>query len=231
MRNRECKGGSFLAGSRETDARKLFLWGDRHAMATLPVLDELGRDYLVSIHAAIEPGNAPLLATRPARIALDGADCGPTVADLISLEGFDAVLLLARWQVYLEKQGHPSRNYLLTGPTGAVISEADAARLFVKCLAETVACLEARGTRIHLLRAFSHQPLSVAETVAQARSRGLDPNTFALAFSEHETVDAEVKRLIDEALSATRAVTLDPARNTTEDEKIRFLRCRAGETG
>lgn len=74
MRNRECKERSFLAGSRETDARKLLLWEDRHAMATLPVLDEPGRDYLVPFHAAIEPGNAPSLGTRPARIALDRAD-------------------------------------------------------------------------------------------------------------------------------------------------------------
>jgi hypothetical protein len=44
-------------------------------------------------------------------------------------------------------------------------------------------------------------------------------------------VDAEVNQLIDEALSATRSVTLDPSRKTTDDEKIRVLRCRAGETG
>lgn len=227
MRNWEKKGGCFLAGSREDGARKLLLWGDSHAMAMLPVLDELGREHRVSIHAAIEPGNAPLFGTRSARIALDGADYGPAVADLIASEGFDAALLIARWPVYLEKQGHPSRNYLLTDPAGGAISEKDAARLFVKCIAETVAFLEARGTRVHLLRAVSHQPLSVPETVAQARSRGLDPNSFALPLTEHQKADAAVNRLLDEALSDSRTVTMDP-RPFFTDPQGRYLMAKEG---
>lgn len=227
MRNWEQRGGPFLAGSRDEGARKLLLWGDSHAMATLPVLDELGREHRVSIHAAIEPGNAPLFGTRSARIALDGADYGPAVEKLVESGDFDAVLLLARWPVYLEKQGHPSRNYLLTDPDGGAISEEEAARLFVRCLGETVATLEARGTRVHLLRAVAHQPLSVPETVAQARSRGLDPNAFALSLAEHERADAGVNRLLDEALAGTAAVTMDP-RPFLTDGQGRYLMAREG---
>lgn len=77
-------------------------------MATLPVLDDLGREHGIAVYAACEPGNLPLFGTRSARIALDGADYEPAVRALLETENFSAVLLLARWPVYLENKLRPA---------------------------------------------------------------------------------------------------------------------------
>lgn len=228
MRAWDRKGGPFIAGSREPGARRLLLWGDSHAMATLPVLDDLGRKFNVAVFAACEPGNAPLFGTRSARIALDGKDFEPAVRDLLAATDFDAVLLLARWPVYLEKQSAASRNYLLTDAGGKTVPEADAASLLVDRLGETVRFLEGTGARLHLMRAVAHQPLGVPETIARARSRGLDENAFAIPMTEHEKNDATVNRLLDAALAGTRTKILDP-RPFFTDGYGRYLMSRDGQ--
>lgn len=228
MRAWDRKGGPFLAGSREPGAKRLLLWGDSHAMATLPVLDDLGREFGVTVYAACEPGNAPLFGTRSARIALDGNDFEPAVRGLLGETNFDAVLLLARWPVYLEKQSAASRNYLLTDAGGKTAPEADAARLLVDRLGETVRFLEGTGARVQLMRAVAHQPLGVPETIAQARSRGLDENAFAIHLTEHEKNDATVNRLLDEALAGTWTSVLDPRPSLTDEHGI-YLMSREGQ--
>ncbi len=228
MRAWDRKGGPFIAGSQEAGAKRLLLWGDSHAMATLPVLDELGREFGVAVYAACEPGNAPLLGTRSARIALDGKDFEPAVRDLLAATDFDAVLLLARWPVYLEKHSAASRNYLLTDGEGKSVPQAEATRLLVDRLGETVRFLESSGTRVLLMRAVAHQPLSVPETIAQARSRGLDENAFAIPLTEHEETDAAVNLLLDKTLAGTRTTILDP-RPFFTDAEGRYLMSRTGK--
>jgi peptidoglycan/LPS O-acetylase OafA/YrhL len=228
MRAWDRKGGPFVAGSRETDAKRLLLWGDSHAMATLPVLDELGQEFGVAVYAACEPGNAPLFGTRPARIALDGRDFEPAVRGLFAATDFDAVLLVAKWPIYLEEHSAASRNYLLTDAGGKRITEGGAARLLVDRLGETARFLEGTGGRVHLMRSVAHQPLGVPETIAQARSRGLDENAFSLPLTEHEKNDEAVNRLLDEAIAGTRTTILDP-RPFFTDAQGRYLMSREGQ--
>jgi len=228
MRAWDRKGGPFIAGSREPGAKPLLLWGDSHAMAALPVLHDLGREFNVAVYAACEPGNAPLFGTRSARIALDGKDFEPAVRDLLAATDFDAVLLLARWPVYLEKHSAASRNYLLTDGEGKSVPQAEAIRLLVDRLGETVRFLESSGTRVLLMRAVAHQPLSVPETIAQARSRGLDENAFAIPLTEHEETDAAVNLLLDKTLAGTRTTILDP-RPFFTDAEGRYLMSRTGK--
>lgn len=226
MRAWERKGAAFIAGSRDPAAAKLLLWGDSHAMATLPVLDDLGREHGIAVYAACEPGNAPLFGTRSARIALDGADYEPAVRALLETENFSAVLLLARWPVYLEKQA-AARNYLLTGANGRAVTESEAPGLLRERLGETVRELSAKSLEVVLMRAVAHQPLDVPGTIAQARARGLDENAFALPLTEHEKTDASVNRLLDEALGGTDATILDP-RPLLTDPQGRYEMARGG---
>lgn len=220
MRAWERKGAPFIAGSRDPSAKKLLLWGDSHAMATLPVLDDLGREHGIAVYAACEPGNIPLFGTRSARIALDGADYEPAVRALLEAEHFSAVLLLARWPVYLEGQAAAARNYLLTDAEGKVAKESEAPGLLRERLGETVRELSAKGLDVVLMRAVAHQPLDVPGTIAQARARGLDENAFALPLTEHEKADATVNRLLDEALTGTEVKILDPRPLLTDSQGL-----------
>jgi hypothetical protein len=77
------------------------------------------------------------------------------------------------------------------------------------------------------MRAVAHQPLGVPETIAQARSRGLDENAFAIPLTEHEKNDATVNHLLDEALAGTRTEILDP-RPFFTDAEGRYLMSREG---
>jgi len=227
MRTWDRKGGPFIAGSREPGAKRLLLWGDSHAMAILPVLDELGKEYGVAVYAACEPGNAPLFGTRSARIALDGRDFEPVVRGLLAATDFDAVFLVARWPVYLEEHSAASRNYLLTDAGGNRITETEAARLLVDRLGETVRFLEGTGARVHLMRSVAHQPLGVPETIAQAKSRRLGENAFSIPLTEHEKTDEAANGLLDEALAGTRTTMLDP-RPAFTDAEGRYLMSKEG---
>lgn len=227
MRAWERKGGPFIAGSHDPAARKLLLWGDSHAMATLPVLDDLGREHGIAVHAACEPGNLPVFGTRSARIALDGVDYEPAVRDLLASGEYAVVLLLARWPVYLEGQAAAARNYLPTDADGKAVAENEAPGLLRDRLRETVRELGAKGLDVTVMRSVAHQPLSVPETIAQAAARGLDGNAFALPLTEHEKADAPANRVLDEALAGTEVTILDP-RPLLIDEHGRYEMAREG---
>lgn len=228
MRAWDRKGGPFVAGSREAGAKRLLLWGDSHAMAILPVLGELGQQYGVAIYAACEPGNAPLFGARSTRIASEGRDFEPALRRLLAANKFDTVLLVARWPIYLEGHSSVSRNYLLTRDPDEKTTESEAARLLADRLGGTLRFLEGTGARIRLMRSVAHQPLDVPQTIAQAKSRGLDENAFTLPLTEHEKDDETANRLIDEAVAGTRTTILDPRPFFTDGEG-RYLMARGGQ--
>lgn len=211
MKSWDEHGGSpFVAGDRSGRAGKVLLWGDSHSLSVIPVLDDLGKDHGVAVYVASEPGNAPLLGTRSARIAREGADYEPQVRDLVERHGFRSALLVGRWPAYLEEQSGPMRNYLLTADGGRPLSVEEAGRLLSRSLGDTIRFLESRGIRVVVLRAVSYQPHSVPETIAQARARGLDANAFGLSLEEHLEADAAVDALLDRGAAGTGAVLLDP---------------------
>lgn len=228
MRAWDRKGGPFIAGSRENEAKRLLLWGDSHAMAALPVLGELGHQYGVAVYAACEPGNAPLFGARSTRIASEGRDFEPAIRRLLAAKKIDNVLLVARWPIYLKEHSSVSRNYLLTRDPEGRTTESEAERLLVDQLGDTIRFLEDTGARVILMRSVAHQPLDVPRTIAHARSRGMDENAFALTLTEHEKDDETANRLIDQAVAGTGAKLLDP-RPLFTDREGRYLMSRGGQ--
>lgn len=226
MRAWQRKGAPFIAGSRDAEAGNLLVWGDSHAMATLPVLDDLGLDHGVAVYAACEAGNVPLFGTRSTRTVLDGRDFEPELRKLLENEIFSGALLIGRWPVYLVRQP-AARNFLLTDDTGSPVAESEAGEILRARLAETLRILSEKGIRVWVMRSVAHQPMSVPETIAQARSRGLDDNLFSLTLAEHDKADAHVNRLLDGALQGSEAVILDP-RPLLTDSEGRYSMARNG---
>jgi peptidoglycan/LPS O-acetylase OafA/YrhL len=227
MKAWERRGGPFIAGDRSPESPKMLLWGDSHSMALIPVLDDLGRKHGVSVYAATEPGNGPLLGLRFGLTSRDGTDFEPVVRKLVDETPFTAALLVARWPVYLQAGEHGARNFILIDEEGRSVTGEKAKALFVRQLHATIRYLEDRGMRVHLLRHVAYQPLSVPETIAQARLRGRDVNAFAVPLTEHRREGTAVNRLLDEAVAGTGAVLHDPLPYFTDANGL-YLMARDG---
>jgi len=92
-----------LGAQRANQPVEFMLWGDSHAMAVAPILDELGRRFSVRGVQATHPATAPLLGQfhvvhRTAGI--NAPNFGQTIVDFVAKEHVRAVVIAASWSYY-----------------------------------------------------------------------------------------------------------------------------------
>ncbi len=223
-------GETFLIGADLDPGAEpqMMMWGDSHGMAIIPVIDAMGKKNKVGIFAALEPGNVPIAGVHRADSDHTGGDIGTPVLKYALEHRIQHVLLVARWSVYVN--GMPNQDLDLIVGDAVTHSETpqQAAGVFVRNLRKTVSQLRENDVKVWILRDVAYQPRSVPATLAQAASRGMDLNSFALPVSEHRKRDAEINRLIDEAVEGLGATVLDPIPVFTDSAGI-YLMAKDGQ--
>jgi len=211
-----------LAGSRHTRRGvvgseggpvKALLWGDSHANAMLPALDEVGKQAGISIQARIMMGNAPVLGwSYEPRTSILGSGMmsfNLAVFDEITRlaeEGqLDMVFLIFRWARYLQRT--PPLEFE-SPPPG-----------FAEAVGETVEKLTALGLSVIVMLEPPSFPVHVPRAFALHEFIGspLPKLSFSDADSFREPYSRLITRLTEKS---GRSVLLDPTPLLVDDNGL-----------
>lgn len=216
-----------IGAGEESNAGNLLAWGDSHMMSMLPAFDRLGRENGVKVHLAVKPGFCPIAETYSAKNPNLGEDPGSRVLKYLETSRIEHVFMTARWDLYVFGRPGGEYDFLLSDAATRSRTPEEAARIFVKYLRKTILRLNEMGVRVWVMRDVGLQPRSVPETVAQAASRGLDLNSFAISASEVRTKAEPINALLEEALAGLDVTVLDPIPYLTDDAG-RYLMAKDG---
>lgn len=217
-----------VGGDPELVENKMVLWGDSHAMCLLPTFDRLGKEKEVAILAAVEPGVCPIAETYSAGNAHDNEDPGSSVLRYVEANQIKHVLMSSRWDLYVFGMPGGDKGRLLCDANTRSKTSEESARIFVEYLRKNVTRLNEMGVKVWFMRDVGMQPRSVPETVAQAASRGMDLNSFAISASEIRERVKPINLLIDEALDGLEVTILDPIPHLTDDSGL-YLMAKDGK--
>jgi peptidoglycan/LPS O-acetylase OafA/YrhL len=148
------------------------LWGDSHAMALVPVLDEVCNELKIRGFHATYSGTLPLVDFDTTRLGIAPEEYDEAVLDQILKGDFDLVLLTGYWS---RDSDHPD---------------------FRPSLRETVAALLETGVRVVILRDVPIQEGGTGSLIAAPLQRGTNLEDLGVTLAEHR----EYQRSADEAL-------------------------------
>ena len=154
----------FFGSSRENEAQPcVFLWGDSHGMALMPVIDELARDVGVAGVYDLRPGTLPL---PPCTVPLQQGDLmrinqadarGERILTWIAKARPRNVIICARWTVYVTGADSDGE-YLLRPVKDSKQGEEEKRVLAFECrLDRLVRCCEAAGASLWMFLEVPYQ--------------------------------------------------------------------------
>jgi hypothetical protein len=145
----------------------IFVWGDSHAMAVMPVLHDLCNSTSVRALAATHSATPPLVGFIGAKSDLltDSVPFNNAIVAFIQNNQVPNVLLVANWGAYMTDTPETCR--LRRG------------------LLDTLNALKETHTKIWLLRQVPKQPYDVPQALASAVWHGRDIKTLGLPLPEH----------------------------------------------
>lgn len=165
------RDGEFVelgAGDREGPIA-LLVWGDSHAMATMPVVDLLCREHAIRGVAATHSASAPLVGYE-GRIAdsllKDSMAYADAIIAFVRTKQVRDVLLIARWESYVKSDGGTER--------------------LRSAMVATVDSLHEAGARVWILRQVPRHRWDVPRALAITVLRGGNPDELGSTLAEHE---------------------------------------------
>ena len=188
----------------------LMVWGDSHAWAVMPALDELCQKHGRRAVAAVYPATFPALgyvSTNPHSLRERSPAFHEAVRRFIISQKVTDVLLVATWNGHFD-EGNPEQAQ--------------------QALIKTVRSLKAEGVRVWLMKSVPTytQTNSIPKALARAVMMGEEPGLVGKTLADHETASRTQTALFAE-LAAEGAGILDPMPRLSTPEK----RCRVSVDG
>lgn len=177
----------------------LLLWGDSHAMALIPVLEPLCREYAIDGAAITNSANAPLLdfvTLEPLGLKGEAPAFARAVVEVVKKERIHDVILAALWSRYLPRQDLK----LGDTPEGS----------YREALLKTVRALQQAGARVWIVNEVPTYPINVPLALARTRMFGTPQHEVELPRSIYnERIKGTSSAF--EAAAALGARILEPA--------------------
>jgi hypothetical protein len=158
----------------------LIVWGDSHAMAVAPIINDLCHKYFVHGALTAEHSTAPVVLADETVESFRKA-----VLDLIIQRHIKIVIMVARWSWYEPTQQFKER------------------------LLFTVQTLLRSGARVYVLKDVPHPGFDVPRLVAINAMRGMDLNRLGTSRSEYSDLNKPMDETFNQ-LSKIGATVLDP---------------------
>lgn len=179
---------SAVGGESQID---VIIWGDSHAMAVMPVFNDLSKEYSVQAVAAIHSSTVPLLGyiSEKSDLKSDSVPYNTAVVEFIHSKRVSNVVIVANWS------GYP-----------------DAAQLR-RSLFSTLDALKGSGAKVWILRQVPKQRWNVPRVLGTVAWRGGDPEKFGLPVSEYyEQLHIQEPLFSDLATEFEMVTILDPTK-------------------
>jgi peptidoglycan/LPS O-acetylase OafA/YrhL len=180
-----------LGSRKASDPVGLLIWGDSHAMALLPALDQIGRDRQQKIAIATHFATPPIQGMRGAdKLGMgDESDAwNEAVFSHVARLRVPHVLLACRWTLYQLGRGQEK---------SAAI-----------CISDAVSRLQASGVTVWLVKEVPIQPVHIPKTLALAALHG-ENRDVGVSVSTHHQRSSEEDLLLAAAVKVG-ARLLDP---------------------
>lgn len=187
------RGDFVILGGKQPRPPGLLVWGDSHAMALLPIMDELCKEKGVQGFAAVHYQTPPLLSYLPfgSYSLKDKAPLfGAAVIDFVRSKKIPRVVLTASWNYYFE---------------------ADSGNHIRKALLETVTALKSAGASVWVMEDVPNQPFDVPRRLAaEVLFYHGDVNLIGLPLTTHRAESAQQHDVL-QSLAPQHYTLLDPA--------------------
>lgn len=187
----------------------LVVWGDSHAMAAMPVFDQLCKDYSIRGVAVTHSSQAPLVGYESiTRYSLgkESIPYGNTVVEFIRKNHVRDLVLVASWNGYINHDRNTAR--LREG------------------LLATIAAMSECGTRLWIMRPVPVHEWIVPNMLVSAVLRGRDPDSLGLPLSEHIQMSQRLDPLF-EGVTAPGLTVIDPLKIFLDKNEV----CRVSRDG
>ncbi len=204
-----------LLGDTSAEAAEFLLWGDSHAEALWPGIDQAARQSgQLGLYLGRD-GCLPLLGAHQVRETY--ASCVPHAEAVLEfLAGqpqIRRVLLASRWGLYVSGQslsdpgGEP---LLIRDAQSQVLSVAENERVFGRALERSLDALAAQGRHVTVLAQVPESGYRLPETAARLALSGSDKDLRS-RLSDHRVQQAGVSRILQDWFASGRLLVADPA--------------------
>lgn len=185
------------------------VWGDSHATALIPALEDAANRHDISLVQASFAGCMPLDGLENiARCA----HFNQRVEKALAEQSFSDVVLAARWSLYLYGQMSGDKEHALKEPGTGKYVRAVAEQRFAQGLRERISGLRAAGHRVWLVKEVPLQEIIVPYRLSRLAMMHRPVDREGLPLEEHVERQAFITRLFDELAAADSGVgVLDPA--------------------
>ncbi|AOE81952.1 acyltransferase family protein [Pseudomonas lurida] len=185
------------------------VWGDSHATALIPALEDGANRHAISLVQASFAGCMPLDGLENiARCA----HFNQRVEKALAEQSFSDVVLAARWSLYLYGQMSGDKEHALKDPRTGEYVRAVAEQRFAEGLRERINGLRAAGHRVWLVKEVPLQEIIVPYRLSRLAMMHRPVDREGLPVEEHVARQAFITRLFDELAAADSGVAvLDPA--------------------
>lgn len=185
------------------------VWGDSHATALIPALEEGAKKHDISLIQASFAGCIPV----------DGLENIPRCAHFnhrvekaLAEQSFSDVVLVARWSLYLYGQMSGDTEHALKDPSSGRYVRAVAEQRFAEGLRQRVAGLRAAGHRVWLVKEVPLQEFIVPYRLSRLAMLNRPVEDEGLEVAHHLKRQAFISQLFSEMAAADNGVAvLDPA--------------------
>ncbi len=177
------------------------VWGDSHAMALMPVIDDICRDNGIGLIQATHSSTAPLLGFQSSgEWSLQGqsSEFNDAVTRFIASKHIPIVVITANWSGYA------------TDPH------------FAGALSNTIARLQGLGARVFVLKDVPSQAGNVPRQLSLSQRIGRSVDSIGIPLSAHRLRQQTADQLLDRIAGPT-VIVLDPSHYLTDESGL----CRA----
>jgi peptidoglycan/LPS O-acetylase OafA/YrhL len=188
----DAKEGRFVAlgvdrGKKPAD---FLVWGDSHAKAMMPLLDQLAREHALSGDGAARSSLTPLVGYEGYFFS-EAGELNEVILRSILKQDIRNVILIANWKNYMKKGGSPE--------------------MLDRALHRTVNSAEAAGARFWVMHSVPTYPHDIPRALAAATRFG-KPLEIAAADYRGYQEELDVERRAFVAVDPSRVTLLDPSR-------------------
>ncbi|MDY7536088.1 acyltransferase family protein [Pseudomonas sp. Bout1] len=190
-------------------ARRALVWGDSHASALVPALEDGASKYGISVTQAGYSGCLPFnrKESTPGCIRFN-----QRVAQTLAKETFSDVVLVARWSLYVYGQRDGDTEASLLDPATGQYDRAFAEQRFAESLRALVQQLRAGGHRVWLVKEIPLQEFSVPYRLSRLAMLGRPTDKEGMPLADHLKRQAYISQVFEQIAAADPGVKmLDPA--------------------
>ena len=203
---------------------QLLVWGDSHATALIPALDESAQQYGVTVMLASSAGCLPLQGLEHGERC---AQYNRRVEQTLNSEPVGDVMLVARWSLYLDGDAKGDKGHALKAADGHY-DRAVAEQRLADGLRTRINELRTAGHRVWLMKEAPLQPFNPPYRLSRLAMLHQPTAGTGFALSEHLKQKAFINQLFAQLAANDPGVKVfDPTPQLCDDTGL----CRAEQDG